>query len=100
MAQDGGNAASINADVAEAYSVGQVLPQAVNNIQSRNNAKLISELRSGIFNTVQGTVKFDSVGKNNLALPYLFQCRQGSLIPVYPPFVAAANPQFPKQQWA
>ena len=100
VAQYGGTAASINADVAEAYSVGQVVAQAVNKIQSLNNAKLISELHSDIFNTVQGTVKFDSVGKNNLALPYLFQWRQGSLIPVYPPFVAAANPQFPKQQWA
>ena len=100
VTQYGGTAASINADVAEAYSVGQVVAQAVNKIQSLNNAKLISELHSDIFNTVQGTVKFDSVGRNNLALPYLFQWRQGSLIPVYPPFVAAANPQFPKQQWA
>jgi branched-chain amino acid transport system substrate-binding protein len=100
VAQYGGTAASINADVAEAYSVGQVVAQAVTKIQSLNNAKLISELHSDIFNTVQGTVKFDSVGQNNLALPYLFQWRQGSLIPVYPPFVAAANPQFPKQQWA
>lgn len=100
LAQYGGTADSINADVAEAYSVGQVLTQAVTKIQSLNNAKLIAELHSDVFNTVQGTVKFDSTGKNTLALPYLFQWRQGSLIPVYPPFVAAANPQFPKQQWA
>ena len=81
-------------------ALGQVLAQAVTKIQSLNNAKLIAELHSDTFNSVQGTVKFDSTGKNTLALPYLFQWRQGSLIPVYPPFVAAANPQFAKQLWA
>ena len=100
LARYGGTADSINADVAEAYSVGQVVEQAVNNIHSFDNAKLIRELHSDIFNTVQGTVKFDSTGQNTLALPYLFQWQGGAFMPVYPPFVAAANPEFPKQQWA
>jgi branched-chain amino acid transport system substrate-binding protein len=100
LARYGGTADSINADVAEAYSVGQVVEQAVNNIHSFDNAKLIRELHSDIFNTVQGTVKFDSTGQNTLALPYLFQWQEGAFMPVYPPFVAAANPEFPKQQWA
>ncbi len=100
VATYGGTANGINADVAEAYSVGQVVSQAIEKIQSINNAALIRELHSGdTFNSVQGPVKFDSTGQNTLALAYLFQWQHGTFIPVYPSFVAAANPEFPKQQW-
>jgi branched-chain amino acid transport system substrate-binding protein len=96
----GGSANDINADVAEAYSVGQVVSQAMEKIQSINNAALTRELHSGdTFNSVQGAVKFDSTGQNTLALAYLFQWQHGTFIPVYPSSVAAANPEFPKQQW-
>src|SRR6266567_3804959 len=98
LAQYGGTANGINADVAEAYSVGQVVEQAVNKIHSINNAALIKELHSDdTFNTVQGPVKFNGTGQNTLALAYLFQWQQGNFIPVYPLFAAAANPEFPKQ---
>jgi branched-chain amino acid transport system substrate-binding protein len=100
VATYGGTAGDINADVAEAYSVGQVVSQAIEKIQSINNAALIKELHSGdTFNSVQGAVKFDNSGQNGLALAYLFQWQNGVIIPVYPSFVAAANPEFPKQQW-
>lgn len=100
LAKYGGTADQINADVAEAYSVGQVLEQAVNKIQSINNAKLIAELHSGdAFNTVQGTAKFDITGQNTLALAYLFQWQLGKFIPVYPYSVATENPEFPKATW-
>lgn len=94
IAQYGGTADQINADVAEAYSVGQVLEQAVNRIQSINNAKLIAELHSGdVFNSVQGSVQFESTGQNTLAIAYLFQWQRGQLLPVYPSSVAAQNPE-------
>jgi ABC-type branched-subunit amino acid transport system substrate-binding protein len=100
LAQYGGTPDSINADVAEAYSVGQVLEQAIEKIHSTNNAALMGELHSDVFNSVQGPVKFDSTGQNTLALAYLFQWQNGTFIPVFPSFVAAANPEFPKTQWS
>lgn len=100
VATYGGTPDDINADVAEAYSVGQVVSQAIEKTQSIDNGALIKELHSGdTFNSVQGPVRFDSTGQNNLALAYLFQWQGGRIEPVYPSFVAAANPEFPKQQW-
>ena len=93
LAQYGGTADQINADVAEAYSVGQVLEQAVNKIQSIDNAKLIALLHSGVvLNTVQGSVQFDEAGQNSLAIAYLFQWQEGQFLPVYPSSVAVQNP--------
>lgn len=100
LAKYGGTADQINADVAEAFSVGQVVEQAVTKINSLDNARLIAELHSGdAFNTVQGPAQFDSTGQNKLALAYLFQWQQGQFLPVYPFSVAAQNPEFPKAQW-
>jgi branched-chain amino acid transport system substrate-binding protein len=71
---NGGTAAGVNADVAEAYSVGQVVNQAITAVGSVNNAKIISYLHSGAtLQTVQGTVKFDSLGENANAAAFIFQ---------------------------
>jgi branched-chain amino acid transport system substrate-binding protein len=70
----GGTAAGVNADVAEAYAVGQVTEQAVKAVGSTDNAKIISYLHSGVtLQTVQGTVKFDSLGENSSAAAFVFQ---------------------------
>jgi branched-chain amino acid transport system substrate-binding protein len=96
LAQYGGTADQINADVAEAYSVGQVLEQVVT-MKGLDNTKIISALHSGApFNSVQGTVQFDSTGQNTSALSYLFQWQNGTLISVYPSSAAAENPKFPR----
>ena len=93
----GGTADQINADVAEAYSVGQVLEQVVTMTKSLDNAKIISALHSGApFNSVQGTVQFDPQGRNTSALSYLFQWQSGTLISVYPSSAAAENPEYPR----
>jgi branched-chain amino acid transport system substrate-binding protein len=84
----------VNADVAEAYSVGQVTQQAVEKVGSLDKAKLISELHSDVFNTVQGTAQFAQDGHNTQGLAYLFQWQKGVLIPVYPLSVAAENPEY------
>ncbi len=95
LAQYGGTIDQINADEAEAYSVGQVLEQAVKIEHSIDNSKLISELHSGsAFNTVQGTVQFDNTGQNTTALAFLFQWQHGHLLAVYPSFAAAQNPEY------
>jgi branched-chain amino acid transport system substrate-binding protein len=99
LAKYGGTPDSISSDIAEAYSVGQVLEQAANKIHSINNTTLIQELHVDTFASVQGVAKFDSTGKNTQANSYLFQWQQGNLIPVFPSSVAAANPEFPKAQW-
>jgi branched-chain amino acid transport system substrate-binding protein len=98
LAQYGGTANDINADVAEAYSVGQVLEQAVTRIHSIDNAALIKELQTDVFNSVQGPVQFppEQFGANTQSLAYLFQWQNGSFLPVYPSSVAAQNPEFPK----
>ena len=101
IAKYGGTPDGISSDVAEAYSVGQVVAQAVTKNSSLDNAKLIAELHSGdTFQTVQGDVKFDSTGQNVAALAYLFQWQKGSLVPVYPANAqGAVAPEFPKPNW-
>ncbi len=101
IAKYGGTKADISADVAEAYSVGQVLAQAVKNINSIDNTKLIAELHSGkTYQSVQGAVKFDSTGQNTAATAYLFQWQNGNFIPVFPAGAAGGGTiEYPKKPW-
>jgi branched-chain amino acid transport system substrate-binding protein len=85
VAKYGGNASGINADVAEAYSVGQVAAQAVKATGGTDNAKIISYLHSGVtLSSVQGPVKFDSLGRNGAATTFIFQWQNGKYVPVLP----------------
>src|SRR6202042_1093629 len=73
-AQYGGTASDVNADVAEAYSVGQVLQAAVKATGSIDNSKIITYLHSGVtLSTVQGSAHFDSLGENSSAIAFIFQ---------------------------
>jgi branched-chain amino acid transport system substrate-binding protein len=100
IAKYGGTADGINGDVAEGYSVGQVVQQVVEKIKSLDNAKIIAELHSGsTFDSIQGPVKFDDVGQNIVIKAFLFQWQKGKYIPVYPASAAAAPPEFPKPNW-
>jgi len=75
----GGTPADINADAAEAYSVGDTLAAAVNATKSLTNAKVISYLHSGVtVQTVQGPAKFNAIGQNVVAAHYIFQWQTGS----------------------
>jgi branched-chain amino acid transport system substrate-binding protein len=74
----GGTASGVNADVAEAYSVGQVMAQAVTATGGTDNAKIISYLHSGVtLTSVQGPVKFDSLGENGASAAFVFQWQDG-----------------------
>ena len=85
VAQYHGSASGVNADVAEAYSVGQVLEQAVTATHGTDNAKIITYLHSGVeLNTVQGTVKFDALGENGAAAAFVFQWQKGNFDQVLP----------------
>lgn len=96
----GGTSDAISSDVAEAFSVGQVVQQAATKIGSIDNTKLIAELHSDTtFQSVQGPVKFDGQGQNTLATGYLFQWQKGSLVSVYPANLATNTPKYPKPNW-
>jgi branched-chain amino acid transport system substrate-binding protein len=85
VARYGGTASSVNADVAEAYSVGQVIEQAVKATGGTDNSKIISFLHSGVtLTSVQGPVKFDALGENGAAAAFIFQWQQGSFDQVLP----------------
>jgi branched-chain amino acid transport system substrate-binding protein len=74
VAKYGGSPSDVNADVAEGYAVGQVMAQAVTATGGTTNAKIISYLHGGVtLSTVQGPVKFDSLGKNGAAAAFVFQ---------------------------
>ena len=85
LALYGGTASGINADVAEAYSVGQIMAQAIIATHSTDNAKIIAYLHSGVtLTTVQGPVRFDALGENGAAAAFVFQWQQGKFIQVLP----------------
>ena len=85
VAQYGGSQSGVNADVAEAYSVGQVVAEAVTATGGTDNAKIISYLHSGVrLSTVQGPVKFDALGENGDAAAFVFQWQGGLFKQVLP----------------
>jgi branched-chain amino acid transport system substrate-binding protein len=78
VAKYGGNASDVSSDVAEAYSVGQVMAQAVTKTGGTDNAKIISYLHSNVtLTSVQGPVKFDSLGENGESVAFVSQWQNG-----------------------
>ena len=98
IAKYGGVAGDISQDAAEAYSVGQVVDQATQRAGSIDNAKLISTLHTGTYQTLQGPIAFDSVGKPQ-GTNFLVQWQKGQTVPVYPPAAATTKPEYPKPNW-
>jgi branched-chain amino acid transport system substrate-binding protein len=102
VAKFGGNASSIGADVAEAYSVGQVTQQAVEGTNSLSGSKLTAYLHSGkTFSSVQGPVQFNNLGQNVKAIAFIFQWQNGQFVQVLP--VAASGSVkiiYPKPNWS
>ncbi len=101
IAKYGGTPSTVNADIAEAYSVGQVLTQAVKATHGFNEAKIIKYLKSGVtLNSVQGPVKFDKLGENTALKTQTFQWQNGKLVQVIPTNAAqSVPPQYPKPAW-
>jgi len=80
--------------------VGQVVDQAATKANSIDNKALITALHSGTYNTIQGPMSFDSVGKPHSSTGvYIEQWLGGAAKFVYPPNVAAAKPEYPKPNW-
>ncbi len=101
VAKFGGSAADVGADVAEAYSVGQVVTQAVDATHSLDNSKIISYLHSGVtLQSVQGPVKFDAKGENGAAAAFVFQWQKGNQVQVLPVGATGSkSPEYPKPPW-
>jgi branched-chain amino acid transport system substrate-binding protein len=100
VAKYGGDPGGISADAAEAYSVGQVVDQASKKANSIDNKALITALHSGTYNTIQGPMSFDNVGKPQGGVGvYIEQWQGGAAKFVYPSSVAAAPPEYPKPNW-
>jgi ABC-type branched-subunit amino acid transport system substrate-binding protein len=97
----GGTASGINADVAEAYSVGEVAADAVTATGGTNNAKIIRYLHSGVtLNSVQGPVKFGPLGQNPRPAAFIFQWQSAhynQVLPVGAP--GSVKIIFPKPNW-
>ncbi|HEY5353511.1 MAG TPA: amino acid ABC transporter substrate-binding protein [Streptosporangiaceae bacterium] len=103
IAKYGGTAADINADVAEAYSVGEITAAAVTATKGTDNSKIIKYLHSGVtLQTVQGPVKFNSSGENTVAQKFIFQWQKGGAYNlVLPTNATGAVPIInPKPSWS
>jgi branched-chain amino acid transport system substrate-binding protein len=101
VAKYGGTPSDVNADVAEAYAVGQVMAQAVAATHSLDNAKLISYLHSGAtFDTVMRPAKFNSLGENTIGKSLIFQWQNGNFVQTLPASTAGSVPPVnPKPAW-
>jgi branched-chain amino acid transport system substrate-binding protein len=94
----GGEAGDIPEDVANAFTVGQVLQQAVENIGSIDNAALIEELHQGTYDTVVGPLSFDEVGQPQGSF-MLLQWQGDTFVIVGPEERAQADAVWPKPAW-
>ena len=98
----GGSASDVNADVAEAYSVGEVTAQAVKATGGTGGSKIIAYLHSGVtLTSVQGPVKFNSLGENVRAIAFIFQWQNGKFVQILPANAAGSVPVlYPKPDWS
>ena len=94
VAKYGGTPSDVSADVAEAYSVGQVMEQAIVATGGTDNAKIISYLHGNVtLTSVQGPVKFDSLGENGASDAFVFQWQTGDVFnQVLPSNAAGSKP--------
>jgi branched-chain amino acid transport system substrate-binding protein len=101
VAKYGGAASDVNADVAEAYSVGQVTAQAVKATGGTVGSKIVAYLHSGVtLTSVEGPVKFNNLGENVKALAFIFQWQNGKFVQVLPVGAQGSVPiLYPKPNW-
>jgi branched-chain amino acid transport system substrate-binding protein len=101
VAKYGGTASDVNADVAEAYSVGEVTAQAVKATGGTDGKKLIAYLHSGVtLSSVQGPVQFNSLGENVRAIAFIFQWQNGKFVQVLPAnATGSVKILYPKTNW-
>ena len=101
VAKYGGSASDVNADVAEAYSVGEVTAAAVKATNSTTGSKINAYLHSNVtIPTVQGSVQFNSLGQNVKAIAFIFQWQNGKFVQILPAGATGSVPVlYPKPNW-
>ncbi len=103
IARYGGTASAINADVAEAYSAGQVLAAGVTGAGAVSNPRIISWLHAHGVQTVLGPARFSAAGENldAAASALIFQWQPGARFLQVLPRAAAGtvSPAYPKPPW-
>lgn len=97
IAKFGGTTSDINADVAEAYSAGQILADGVTGTGGLSNPEIVAYLHRHTFQTVLGPATFTSNGTNPLSPAFIFQWQSGRFLQVLPrpagsPVVEAFKP--------
>jgi branched-chain amino acid transport system substrate-binding protein len=95
----GGDAGSIDPTSAEAFAAGQVLQAAVAKTKSLDNGKIIDALHRGSWPTVEGVLRWNSVGEPQ-GSDLLVEWVNGKLLPVYPKSIALHAPVAPKPPWS
>src|SRR5215469_8588313 len=101
VAKYGGNASGVNADVAEAYSVGQITADAVKATGSTKGSKIDTYLHGNhTFASVEGPVQFNSLGENVKAIAFVFQWQNGKFVQVLPVGApGSVQIMYPKPNW-
>ena len=94
----GGAPGDIPEDVANAFTVGQVLQQAAESIGSIDNTALIEELHQGTYRTVVGPLSFDELGQPQGSF-MLLQWQGDTFVIVGPEARAQADAIWPKPEW-
>ena len=89
---------SIDPTSAEAYAVGQVVQLAAKRLGTLDNKKLIAALHKGAWPTVEGVLRWNSIGEPQ-GSDLLVEWVKGKLYPVYPPKIALSKPFEPKPRW-
>jgi branched-chain amino acid transport system substrate-binding protein len=84
IAKFGGTTNDINADVAEAYSAGEVRAAGITGTDSLNNTTVNSYLHSHVVQTVVGPQKFNKQGQNVVSQKFIFQWQNGQFLQVLP----------------
>ena len=94
----GGSAGTIDPTSAEAYATGQVLQEGTAKTHSFDNGKLIAALHQGSWPTVEGVLRWNSIGEPQ-GSDLLVEWVNGKLLPVYPKKIALHAPLWPKPAW-
>jgi branched-chain amino acid transport system substrate-binding protein len=95
----GGSLGDVPEDAANAFTVGQVMQQAIEKIGSIDNAALIEELHQGTYQTVVGPLNFDETGAPQGSY-MLLQWQGENFVIVGPHDRAEVDPlSGPKPEW-
>jgi branched-chain amino acid transport system substrate-binding protein len=99
IAKFGGTTNDVNADVAEAYSAGEVLAAGITGTHSLSNTVINSYLHAHAVQTVVGPQKFNSQGQNAVSQKFIFQWQNSQFVQVLPGGGGSVKPEVTKPGW-